>query len=167
MASLAQSNVRENGLEAAIEIVQMDFREAASSFAAGSFDLALSNPPYRKPGTGRINPDRQKAVARHELTATLPDVFGAARHLLPPGGHIALVYPASRLGHLMHSAAANDFAPKRLTVIHSHPGGPGRLIHLECSKGGGEELRINPPFYIYDEKGRYSVEMQKLYEQET
>ncbi|MCE5333530.1 MAG: methyltransferase [Desulfobacteraceae bacterium] len=164
LARLAQGNVESNGLTERVEILQLDLRLAASSFPSGSFDLLLSNPPYRRPGTGRVNPDRQKAIARHELAATLPDVFAAARHLLPQGGRATLVYPATRLGHLIESALAQGFSPKRLTLIYSRPGGPGRLAHLEVRKGGGEELRVEPPFYVYREDGKYSDRMLKLYE---
>lgn len=148
LARLARENVAANGMDERITIVEMDFRTLPAEFAARSFDLVLCNPPYRKPGTGRINPDMQKAIARHELRATLADVFSGARHLLPQGGRIALVYPATRLGHLLHSATEHGFSPKRLVLIYSRPGGTGRLVHLECVKDGGEELRIEPPFYI-------------------
>ena len=121
LAELAGKNVRENNFDDRIEIRQMDFREISSRFKAGSFDLALSNPPYRKPGTGRINPDRQKAVARHELTATHADVFGAAAYLLRQGGRVALIYPATRLANLLHTAIDHGFSPKRLTLIYSYP----------------------------------------------
>lgn len=165
LAELAEKNVSENNFGERIEIRQMDFRGVSSGFEAGSFDLALSNPPYRKPGAGRINPDRQKAVARHELTATIADVFGAARHLLRVGGRVALVYPSTRLPNLLHSALDHGFSPKRLTVIYSYPNGPSRLVHLECRKGGGEELKVEQPFYIYGENGQYSAEMQRFYEE--
>ena len=141
----------------------MDLREVSSRFKAGSFDLALSNPPYRKPGTGRINPDRQKALARHELSATMADVFGAAAYLLRQGGRVALIYPATRLANLLHTAIDHGFSPKRLTVIYSYPSGPSRLVHLECRRGGGEELKVEQPFYIYDESEHYSDAMQKFY----
>ena len=163
LVELAGKNVRENNFDDRIEIHQMDFREISTGFKAGSFDLALSNPPYRKPGTGRINPDRQKAVARHELTATTADVFGAAAYLLRQEGRVALVYPATRLGNLLRSALDHGFSPKRLTPIYSYPHGPSRLVHLECRKGGGEELTVEQPFYIYGENEQYSDAMQKLY----
>ena len=163
LAALARHNVEENGFLEQIEIVEMDLREAASRFSPGSFDLVLSNPPYRRPGTGKINPQSQKAIARHELAASIEDIFFAAAHLLPQGGRLALIYPASRAGNLLHAAEANRFSPKRLTVIYSRTGETARLVHLECRKAGGEELRIEPPFYIYGENGRYSDAMRELY----
>ncbi len=164
LARLARQNIEENRLQDTIEVVEDDLRLISSRFEPRSFDLVLSNPPYRKPGSGRINPSMQKAVARHELKAALPDVFAAARHLLPHGGRVALIYPATRIGHLLYSAAAEGFSPKRLRIIYSRPGTPGRLVHIECRKGGGEEARVEPPFFIYGEDGSYTDEMRKLYE---
>lgn len=161
LAELAQKNVLENHFDEKIEVHRCDFRQAAP--ATSNFDLVLSNPPYRKPGTGRINPDNQKAIARHELTAGVADVFEAAKRLVPTGGRVALVYPAARLSTLLGQALDHGFSPKRLTIIHSRAGGPGRLVHLECRKGSGEGLTIEPPFYIYDEQGRYSPGMRELY----
>lgn len=163
LAELAAENATENNFGDRIEIRRADFREISCVFEASSFDLVLSNPPYRKPGTGLISPSTQKAIARHELTATIPDVLKAAGYLLREGGRIAVVYPAGRLGSLIGSAVEHGFSPKRLTVIYSSPGGPCRLVHLECSKGGGEELKIEQPFYIYREDGDYSDEMQGFY----
>ncbi len=163
LAELAEKNVVENNFGDRIEIRRMDFREVPSSFEAGSFDLAISNPPYRKPGSGRVNPNRQKAVARHELTATIADVFKAAGYLLRQGGRTSVIYPATRLGNLLSSALQHGLSPKRLTIIYSYPHGPSRLVHLECRKGGGEELKIEQPFYIYDKSGHYSDAMQRLY----
>jgi tRNA1Val (adenine37-N6)-methyltransferase len=164
LARLAHQNVQENSFGDQIEIREMDLRQVSSCFSPESFDVVLANPPYRKSGTGRVNPNRQKAVARHELTATLPDVFGSARYLLPQGGRMALIYPATRLVHLLHSAHEQGFSPKHFRAIYSYPNGPARLVHVECRKGGGEEIRIAPPFYIYRENGRYADAMLELYE---
>jgi tRNA1Val (adenine37-N6)-methyltransferase len=163
LAELAKKNVIENNLGDRVGIHQLDFREISSAFEAGSFDLVLSNPPYRKPGAGRINPDRQKAVARHEITATLADVFRASQYLLRTGGRVALVYPSTRLPNLLRYAIDHGLSPKRLTIIYSYPLGHCRLVHLECRKGGGEELKVEQPFFIYGENGQYSDAMQKFY----
>ncbi|MEM5789172.1 MAG: methyltransferase [Syntrophobacteraceae bacterium] len=165
LARLALENAEANRLDDRIDIRLMDLRQVSICFDPASFDLVLSNPPYRKPGSGRINPDRQKAIARHELSSNLSDFFAAAAHLLPQSGRTALIYPASRIAHLFNSAHENGFTPKRLTIIHSRPGDPGRLVHLECRKGGGEEVRIEPPFYIYEDGAHYSPAMKRLYEE--
>ena len=55
--------------------------------------------------------------------------------------------------------------PKRLQVVYSYPGSEARLLLVEGVKGGGEELLIEPPFNIYQEKdGDYTAEMAACYE---
>lgn len=163
LAELARRNVITNEWDARIDILEMDIREVRDHFAPRVFDLVVSNPPYRRLTSGRINPNPQRAVARHELLASLEDVCAAAGFLLTDGGRMALVYPASRLAHLMVVVQRHGFAPKRLTCIYSHQQSPATLIHLECRKGGGEELQVEPPFYVYQADGQFSEAMQNLY----
>jgi tRNA1Val (adenine37-N6)-methyltransferase len=163
LACLAKQNVAENGFSEKIEILEMDFRTVSEHLQPGDWDLVVSNPPYRRLNSGRINPNRQRAQARHELTGSVEDVFAAAGCLLHAAGRVAVIYPAARLAHLMGAAERHGFSPKALTVIHSHCEDSARLVHLECRKGGGEELHVAAPFFIYNRDGTYTEAMQKLY----
>lgn len=165
LAALAEKNVAANGFSNRIEVVRMDFLEVSGRFAPAAFDLVVSNPPYRRLATGRVNPDTQRAIARHEMKASVVDVFAAGKYLLPEGGRLAIIYPAARLDHLLASARQYGFNPKRLTVIYSNVSSPARLVHVVCRKGGGEELHVSPPFFIYEENGAYTEAMRSLYAQ--
>jgi tRNA1Val (adenine37-N6)-methyltransferase len=164
LARVAANNVQANGFSNKIDVIQADFRSVAALFPPGNFDFVISNPPYRRLGSGRINPQPQRAIARHELAASISDVFLAGKHLLSSGGRLAVIYPSSRLDHLLVVARDHGFAPKELTVIYSTPSAPGCLVHLECHKGGGEELRIAPPFHIYRKDGSYSEAMERMFD---
>lgn len=164
LVALARGNAEENGLTERVRFLEGDFRSIWESLPPQSCDVVISNPPYRRLRSGRVNPNRQRAVARHELTSSLADVFGAARHLLSDAGRVGLIYPASRLGNLLVMAHNAGFRAKEMTFIHSEPGAPARLVFAQCSKRGGEELHISPPFFIYDGKGAYSEAMRRLYE---
>jgi tRNA1Val (adenine37-N6)-methyltransferase len=164
LVELARKNVAANGCGSRVQIAAMDYREAPCHFSPGAFDLVVSNPPYRRLTTGRINPNRQRAQARHEITGSVEDVYAAAKFLLPDGGRLAVVYSATRLARLMVAASRHGFAAKRLTLIHSREGSPASLVHLECRKAGGEELRVEPPLHIYQAEGRLTEEVQRLYQ---
>lgn len=164
LASLARENARVNGFEEKIHIVEGDFRDLAGRIPAESMDLVVSNPPYRRVRTGRVNPDDGKAIARHELTGSVEDVLAAAAYLLPIKGRLAIVYPAARLDHLIVEARRKAFSPKELTVIYSSSVDKGRLVHLQCVKGGGEQLTVHAPFFIRRDEGGYTQAMQSLYE---
>lgn len=164
LASLAQKNVDANGLAGRVYIRTMDWKDVHRMCPAQGFDLVVSNPPYRRAFSGRINPDAQKAAARHELKGSVRDMFASAAHLLKHGGRCAVIYPASRLDDLMAAALGAGFRPKRLTLIHSHTQAPASLVHLECLKGAGQELHVAPPFFIYDGTGRYTAAMMRLHQ---
>ena len=71
LAGLADSNVHQNQLQDHIQVLCTDMKLVTQKMTSGPFDLIVSNPPYHKPGSGRINPDAQRAVARHEIKASL------------------------------------------------------------------------------------------------
>jgi tRNA1Val (adenine37-N6)-methyltransferase len=163
LVSMAKRNVLINGFDHLISIVQADLRRLEVAGVDGPMDLVLSNPPYGKLLSGRLNPNSGKAIARHELLATLGDVVRAAAQLLGQKGRLAVIYPARRLSNLLVEVSSRGFAPKRLTLIHSTLDSEASLVHLESVKGGGEELRVNKPFAIYGRGGNYTDEMNAMY----
>ncbi len=161
--TLAKKNVEINEMESKVEIIHGDFKQIDRYFSPECADLVVSNPPYRKLNTGRINPGKELALARHEILATLDDVLGASRYLLKTRGRLGLIYPAFRLGYLFSRAIEKGFQPKKLKIVYSSPGQTARLVYVEAVKGGGEELHVDPPFFIYQDNGEYSPEMNRLY----
>ncbi len=164
LAATARENVIANRFSDKVAIEERDFRTISGSYSAASFDLVLSNPPYRRLQSGRLNPDRQRAVARHEVTASVLDVCKAARHLLGDGGRLSVIYPAMRLPFLLAAVQEHGLSPRQLTMIYSHVASGACLVCLESMKGAGEELRIKPPFFIYGVDQTYSEAMRLLYE---
>jgi tRNA1(Val) A37 N6-methylase TrmN6 len=166
LVSLARENVCRNHLENRVVIHQGDACGIRDLLEAESFDLVVSNPPYRKCGSGRLNQAKQAAIARHELKADLADMLAAAAYSVKNRGTVVLVYPAVRFAHLAAELAEKKLALKRMQPVYSYPQDTrARLVLVEAVKNGGEECFILPPFYIYSEKdGAYSHEMQKMYE---
>lgn len=78
LADIASENVKENRMEDRITILCRDMKELKHDMVSGPVDLIVCNPPYRKAGSGRMNPDQQKAVARHEIKVNLNDEIGRA-----------------------------------------------------------------------------------------
>ncbi len=97
LLAMARRNVDDNHLQQRIGLVQADIRQLTSLLPAGVFRTVVCNPPYRVVGSGRLNPNPEKAVARHELTLTLAQLIRACRHVLAPRGVLVLVYHPSRL----------------------------------------------------------------------
>lgn len=165
LCELANLNASENGYSGRMVVYKGDFREIDKFVDRESVDVVVSNPPYRRVMSGRLNPDGEKAVARHELFATIDDVFSSAAKILRPKGKVAVIYPAFRLDDLIVAAWKHGFRAKWLTMIYSDLESPAMLVHAECVKGAGQEVRVAPPFCIYEKSSRtYTPQMQRLYE---
>lgn len=164
LAALAEENVRLNGLEARINIINMDLKDATQKITSGRVDMAVANPPYRKTGSGRINPDSEKAVARHELAATLTDIIAAAGRLIRKAGRLLMIYPAERSADLICTMRTAGIEPKYLRLIHSRPDTEAELLIAEGVKGGRPGLKIDAPLVIYEKNGRYTREVIKMCE---
>ena len=111
LAAVAQRNVMCNGLARQVSIVQGDMRCAVSCLEPARFAAVVCNPPYRAVGQGRLNPNAEKAIARHEVAVTLCDVVHAAQRLLMRRGRLTLVYHPSRLTELCSRLQAAETEP--------------------------------------------------------
>jgi len=159
----ARVNIEANGLSGRLSAVLGDFREKVPGAPAGSFDLVVSNPPYRPVGQGRRNPDSQKAIARHELACTMADLFRAAARFLSPKGRFAALGLPRRLHEILALASASGLSVETLRFVHPMPGRPANLVLFAASrrKGGGPD--VLPPLCVYAAPGRYSQEAQAVF----
>lgn len=162
LAECAAMNVAENPGGARVEVLRMDWSGLNQDVLGGRADTVVCNPPYRGLGTGRVSPDREEAVARHEFRGDLLSAARTTVRVLTPGGSLAVIYPASRLVGLMTDLRAAGLEPKRLRLVHSRPGEKAVLVLVEARLGGGEELEVAPPLYIYHFGEDYSAETQAI-----
>jgi tRNA1Val (adenine37-N6)-methyltransferase len=165
LAEIARNNVELNDFDGRVRIVAGDLREVDRLLPAAGFARVVCNPPYRRRGAARPNPEPEQAIARHEIRAELEDIVKAVAWLLVKGGRADFVYPADRADELRKALQAKGCAPVRLRLVYSYPDGPCRLVLLEAVKGGGADLEVLPPFYVQDgPAGRYTPEMAGFYE---
>jgi tRNA1Val (adenine37-N6)-methyltransferase len=148
MAELAGRNVKANHLDERIGILCEDFRGLRGCFPPSSFDAVISNPPYRRGRTGRINPGEGKAMARHELAGTLDELASIIFYLLPARGRCFLIFPASRTVDLLSTMRQQRLEPKRLRFVHSRPAEEARFVLVEAIREGGTELRVEAPVFL-------------------
>jgi tRNA1Val (adenine37-N6)-methyltransferase len=150
LAECAKKNVILNYLEDRISILHQDYRKLNSIFPPGSFDVVLSNPPYRKYRTGRVNPSIEKAIARHEIRGTLEDLISIASYLLPTKGRCYLIFPTLRTIDLLMILRAEKLEPKRLQFVHPRIKEEAKFILVESVKASGVELKIMEPLILHE-----------------
>ena len=164
LADLADTNVHQNRLQDRIVVLCTDMKLLTLKMTSGPFDLIVSNPPYHRPGSGRINPDAQRAVARHEIKASLVDVLQTTRRMLRTAGRFVTIYTAERTTDILSQMRNENIEPKLLRMIHSNRDADAGLILIEGLKGGRPGLKVAPPLFVYDEKGDYTAEVQQMFE---
>ena len=161
LANLARQNVSLNRFSSQIEIWERDFRKLPEK--GGVFTCVLCNPPYRQVGSGRVNPQEEKALARHEINATLEDVLRAAHHLLKNKGRFYCIYPATRTADLFQQLRRFHLEPKRVQFVHSRSQEDARLVLVEALKEGKTQIKVLSPFILYDSQNRYTVQARELF----
>jgi tRNA1Val (adenine37-N6)-methyltransferase len=163
LAELAISNVRENRQEDRIAVICTDMKLLKPTMTAGPVDLVVCNPPFRRQGSGRINPDAQRAVARHEIKANLSDIIQTSHRMLRAAGRLALIYTAGRLTGVLSRMRTEGIEPKFIRMIHSRQDAKATLILIEGVKGGRPDLKIAPPLIIYDRSNDYTEEVASMF----
>jgi tRNA1Val (adenine37-N6)-methyltransferase len=162
LADLACKNVQMNGMEATISIIHGDMKDVGTFLTPGSADVVFSNPPYRRLHSGRVNPEAERAVARHEIKASLTDVLSAAECLLKTSGRFVVIFPAERTVDLISQMRAFKLEAKRLRWIHSRQDSEAKLIIAEGMKHGNPGLKVGSPLFIYEPTGEYTEEVKEM-----
>jgi tRNA1Val (adenine37-N6)-methyltransferase len=164
LAALAKRNVMDNSIEERVSIQCLDMKDLSRQMTSGPVDLVVSNPPYHRANTGRINPDRQRAIARHEISISLTQVIETASRLLDLSGRFVSIYPAERLADILTHMRSFSIEPKFLRMVHSSEFTEAKLILVKGVKGGRAGLKVGAPLIIYRPDGSYTRQVARMFE---
>ncbi|MBQ3108174.1 MAG: methyltransferase domain-containing protein, partial [Clostridia bacterium] len=162
-AELSKRSLAYNGLSD-IEFFRMDLKDAPKELGYGKFDLALCNPPYFT--AGKVSPEKERALARHEGGCTLCDVCRTASALLKNGGRFSMIYPAESLDTAFASLTEHGLAPKRVRLVLPKQNAAPRRVLIEAKKGAKPGLTFEPCLVMHEEDGSYTAEMKRIYHME-
>lgn len=163
IAEMAQRSIEYNKLADRVFIRCGDLKNAHMQYGKCVFDKITCNPPYMKGGAGIINSTDTKTISRHEVMCTLDDVLKAASELLVSKGRFFMVHRPTRIADIMCAMRKYKIEPKKLRFVHPSPYKAPNMVLAEGMKDGGEDMKILPPLYVYDENGSYSEEIDKIY----
>ncbi|MDD2271880.1 MAG: methyltransferase [Desulfuromonadaceae bacterium] len=159
MAEIVERNIRHNDLAGRVALQSADVIELRSCYRDSTFDLVVSNPPFRAAGSGRISPRAGRDAARHETTAGLGDFMAAAKYLVKPSGKICFIQLPSRLAEFMALAAEMKLSVLRLRMIHNNAASPATMFMAELAKGRRCAPVVEPPLFVRDMSGEYTEEV--------
>lgn len=162
--SLAIKGVRLNNKEKQIEIINEDVKNLHNIYETDSFDLITCNPPYFKyKNSSNINNNNTKALARHELSLTLEDVFKTAKKILKNNGKLAMVHRTERLIDIICLMRKYNLEPKRIRFIQPFSNSNSNLVLIEASKNGNAGLKIESNLIVHDENNNYTEEVLEIF----
>ncbi len=147
---------------ASMRAICADLRQTVPGLAPAVFDYVLANPPYRAAWRGRESPNEERRIARGGGGATLPEFIAAAARYACHGGKVAIVLTASRTAELIAEMKQRSLEPKRIRFVHSKLGEAATMVLLEARKGGGVEVIIEPPLFIFSSPGIYTDEAHAM-----
>jgi tRNA1(Val) A37 N6-methylase TrmN6 len=167
LLELAALNRIDNGYQDSFRLIHGQVEAIDRFLPAESFSLVIANPPFFRPGSGRLCGDEQATTARHQCVSGLQGFVDGAAYCLKNRGRTAFIYPAPQVAELIGALTRRRLEPKRMQFVYSYPGATqaAKLVLVECVKNGGPGARILPPCYLYRSRnGAYSAEVQAMYQ---
>ena len=167
VAEMANRSIILNNLENKFKIININLKEIKNNkinyLEKNSFDYIITNPPYKKLNTGKINENEKKLISRHEITASLDDFIEVANYLLKDKGTIFMVHRPERLADILEKMRKEKIEPKEIKFVYPKINEEPNLILIKGVKNAKPFLKINKPLYIYNEDGSYTDEILKIY----
>ncbi len=128
----ALDNIRRNALPSRMESICADLAQVPGLFAAGSFSVCISNPPYFSGGfVSSSHP-----LARQEESCPPETLMRAAGWVLKTGGDFFLVHKPERMAQMISLAAREQLECKRLCLVRHREASAPALALMAFRKGG-------------------------------
>lgn len=165
VAQMAQKSIKLNDLQDRFSIINSNINNIFKNglLEKNKYDVVVTNPPYKAKGTGMVNPENKKLIARHEITASLSDFINTASLLLKDKGEFYMVHKPERLVDIIEILRKNKLEPKELRFIYSNKKSDATLILIKSIKCGNKFLKVLKPLFIYNENGKYTNEIKQIY----
>ena len=160
---MAKRSIKLNNLEDRFEVVNENIINLKSVFKASSFDVVVTNPPYKKFNTGLKNEEEKKLISRHEVKASLKDFIEITKYLLKDKGEFYMVHRPERLVDILCVMRQYKIEPKQIRFVCPNKDKVPNLVLIKGVKNGGEFLKIENNLYVYKDDGEYTEEIMKIY----
>ena len=163
VANMANRSSKLNNLEDRFKVLNANILNLDKYYEKNTFDVIITNPPYKKKNSGVINDDERKVISRHEITASLEDFIKVAKDLLKDKGEFYMVHRPDRLVDILYLLRKYKIEPKEIKFVFSNKEKPPKLVLIKAVKNANEFLKVDNNLYIYDDEGNYTNEILKIY----
>lgn len=166
VAEMAERSIKLNYLEDKIKIINENITKLKNIYKPNSFDVVVTNPPYKKINTGIVNNENKKIISRHEITASLQDFIHISSYLLKDYGEIYMVHRPERLVDIFSIMRTEKIEPKLIKFVYPNKNKKTNLVLIKGIKKGKPFLEFDKNLYIYNDDGTYTNEILKIYNKE-
>lgn len=165
-ASIAEENLRKNGMSQRVTVVRGDLLQPPRDLTPGSFDEVMANPPYLPTERADMRNLPADAPATVEGEAKLADWIHFCLAMAKPKGGITLIQRADRLDEILNCLSGKAGG---LVVFPLWPGpaavqgGPdARRIIIRARKGVKAPMRLAAGLVLHDEDGAFTDAAQAV-----
>lgn len=156
-------NIDNMGLDNCFKVVEGSVSDKRI-FQPESFDMVVSNPPFRTKGHGRECADAGKQSARFEEKGSLEDFVKMAAYAVKCRGRVDFVFLAERFLELLELMEKFRLTPKRIRFCHGRSADYAKIVLVEGIKNGKAGLCVEPPLILYKENSMSSEPAQAALE---
>lgn len=154
---LGQESIHLNHKEKQIKLICDNVKNLKNYFPGNNFDIVVANPPYYKSNSSLKNTNEIKAIARHEITLTLEDLFKVVAYSLKSKGTFYLVHLPSRLEEILYLCEKYNLVAKKIQFVYTKNDRSANIVLIKCIKGARNAVQISPPLYITDQKSYQNI----------
>ena len=163
VAEMASRSIELNNIENKIKIINKNILDLKDIYERKSFDVVVTNPPYKKINTGILNDENKKIISRHEVKGSLEDFIHISSYLLKDYGEFYMVHRPERLVDIFSSMRAEKIEPKKIRFVYPSKDKKANLVLIKGVKLGKPFLEYEDNLYVYSEDGTYTDEILKIY----
>lgn len=160
---MAKRSIELNNLENTIEVINSNIKDLQDKVQMNTFDAVVTNPPYKKVGTGITNENNKKLISRHETEASLEDFIRVSNKLLKDKGSLYMVHRPDRLVDIIELLRKYKIEPKQIKFVYPKEGKEANLLLIKAIKNAKPFLKIEKPLYVYNQNGEYTDEILRIY----
>ena len=160
---MANRSIKLNNLEDKFHIINDNILNLNKYYEKNTFDVIVTNPPYKKNESGVKNEDERKLISRHEIKASLEDFIKVSKDMLKDKGEMYIVHRPERLVDLLTLMRKYKIEPKKIRFVYSNINSVSKLVLIKGIKNARPFLKLEKNLYIYNESGEYTDEILKIY----
>lgn len=142
---LAKESILYNKLDKQITVYNEDIKNIDEFKKNQKYDIITCNPPFFKVNNNKsfINDFSPLALARHEISITLEDVFKIAKSHLNTKGELYLVHRLERLDEIIILGDKYKLNVKNIELIKTKEDNKPSIVLVRCVKDASRGIKIN------------------------